>query len=251
MAKSKALVKQDDDQELANLSEMSGYDYLEAYAKAGVNRNIVGKLLKFSKGDYMLGQENEEIEEDTEVVACLDTLETGWIKWFDNKPVDAVVGKAFDGFAPPVRSKLGDDDQDAWEEDDNGDKRDPWQFTNAMQMRPLDWDGDDTNLYTFVTQSKGGIDAIKKMMKEAVPEARQREGEYPVITLGVRSYMHPKKEYGRIKTPEFEMTGDWVDKDPVIKVKPKKAPKPAKAAKAEKPVEAPPSPKTHGKRRAA
>lgn len=255
-----AVRKKSDDQELANLGEMDGYDYLQQYADAATQRNIIGKLLKFSKGDWLLGQESEEIEEGTEVVFCLDTLETGWIKWQDNKPVASEMGKAFKGFIPMKRSELGDDDEDKWESDDRGEPRDPWQFTNVVQMRPLDWDGEEANLYTFSASSKGGIDAIGKLMKAAVPEGRQRREEYPVITLGVRSYLHPKKEYGRIKTPEFEMTGDWVEKDPVIKVKPKKAAKPAKVEEDEEDnrkerakavVKGKPVPPKTGKRRAA
>jgi hypothetical protein len=227
-----AVRKKSNDQELANLGEMDGYDYLQAYADAATQRNIIGKLLKFSKGDWLLGQESEEVEEGTEVVFCLDTLETGWIKWSDNKPVASEMGKAFKGFTPMKRSELGDDDEDKWEIDDRGEPRDPWQFTNVVQMRPLDWDGEEANLFTFSASSKGGIDAIGKLMKAAVPEARQKRDQYPVITLGVRSYLHPKKEYGRIKTPEFEMTGEWVDKEPMIKSKPaaKKTAKPESEA---------------------
>ena len=58
-------------------------DYGQA---AGGQSNIVGKLLKFSKGDYSAGADNDEVKEDTEVVVNMDSILVGWQRWFDAKP---------------------------------------------------------------------------------------------------------------------------------------------------------------------
>lgn len=204
-------------QELANIGPA---DYYEEYGRQASSRPIVGKLLKFSKGDYLAGQDNEEFEEGTELVACMDTLQVGWVKWVDSSPVDQRMGLLMEGHKPEKRGELGDSDEDQWEVDEqSGKPRDPWQFANQLILRPLDWSGEDDELYTFVTQSKGGVSAIGNLCKYYGREMRQRPGDYPVIKLEVDSYMHSNKQFGRIKVPLLTPTEDWVAKDPVTKRK--------------------------------
>ena len=42
-------------------------------------------------------------------------------------------------------------------------------------------------------------------------QQRGKTGVHPVVSIGQDSYPHPKKEYGRIKYPTFEIVG-WVEK---------------------------------------
>ena len=126
------------------------------------------------------------------------------------------------GFQPARRDTLGHDDEKKWEVDDQGKSRDPWQFANLALMRGNDKSGE---LYTFTTSSKGGIGAIGRLCAEYGKVMREMPDAWPVITLGVDSYMHPNKAYGRIKVPQFKVVG-WADKsvfDDVGKVEDKKA----------------------------
>ncbi len=41
---------------------------------------------------------------------------------------------------------------------------------------------------------------------------RQHPDEWPIVELGVGSYAHSNKAYGRIKFPTFEIVG-WAPKD--------------------------------------
>ena len=61
----------------------STLDPFEAYANAVAPKNILGSLMKFSKGDYLAGEEGKAIETGTTVTANLDELLAGWIKWKD------------------------------------------------------------------------------------------------------------------------------------------------------------------------
>jgi hypothetical protein len=70
-----------------------------------------GKLLKFSKGDYLVGEDNDEVEEGTQYVANMDELMVGWIRWADGKPEDQIMGRVSEGYQPPKRNTLGDDDK--------------------------------------------------------------------------------------------------------------------------------------------
>ena len=61
--------------------------------------------------------------------------------------------------------------------------------------------------------SKGGIGAIGELCKVFGRHMREAPDEDPVIALGVGSYQHRDKQYGRIKFPILEVV-DWVDKAP-------------------------------------
>jgi hypothetical protein len=106
----------------------------EVYGDAASPTKIVGDLLKFSKGDYFAGVNSEEIPMGTELVACMDSLLIGYVKWQNNKPVEQIMGLLVEGFQPPRRKDLGDTDEAEWEENDDGSKRDPWTLTNQLVM---------------------------------------------------------------------------------------------------------------------
>lgn len=178
-----------------------------AYGEAQNRRGmIVGKLLKFSKGDYLAGQDNEEVPEGTELIANMDEMLAGWIKWQDNKPVEQIMGKVSDGYQPPRRNELGDDDKAQWDVDLKGEPRDPWQFSNMLILKG------DKELFTFTTSSKGGLNALGDLSKVYGTAMAQRPDEYPVIVLGSDAYDHRKRTLGRIKVPTFKVVG-WALKE--------------------------------------
>jgi hypothetical protein len=119
------------------------------------------------------------------------------------------MGKVSEGYQPPRRSELGDTDKAQWEVDAQGKERDPWQFSNYLLLKGT---GDDSELYTFTASSKGGLNSLGDLCKAYGKALAQRPDEYPVISIGVNSYNHPNKEYGRIKVPTFAIVG-WAPRD--------------------------------------
>lgn len=188
------------------LSTGSDNAYL-AYGQAQTQRTIVGDLLKFSKGEYLVGQNDEEMAEGTRLVANMEELLIGWIKWEDGKPSEQEMGRIVDGYTPPRRKDLGDTDETDWEVDTNGAPRDPWNFTNYLVMKEESGD----KLFTFTTSSRGGLNAIGELCKVYGKEMRQRPNDYPIVALKVSSYRHSKKEYGKIFVPVLEVVG-WAPK---------------------------------------
>ena len=184
----------------------SGADYLKEYGEQASMRSIVGKLLKFSKGDYMAGEGDDDIPVGTEMIVNIPSLTVGWIRWADNKPTEQIMGVVFEGYKPPKRTTLGDDDKSLWEVDDvTHQPRDPWQLTNYLIMKMPDSE----QLYTFTTSSRGGIQAVGELMKVVAPRLRMQPKTMPIITLGVDFYVHDK--YGRIKVPLFVPVRKWGD----------------------------------------
>lgn len=177
-------------------------DPLAAYADAVSPQYIIGDLLRFSKGDYYAGLSDASVAIGANFTVAVDELMAGWIKWWDSKPVEHIMVRVDDGKPLPKRNDLGDDDQSAWETDVHGKPRDPWQFVNYLPMM-----NDDGKLFTFTTSSRGGINTIARLAKRYAAHRKRHPDVYPIISLGVGSYQHPNKEFGRIKFPEFVPAG--------------------------------------------
>lgn len=200
-------------QELAHL-QMNAF---EAYGAQMMQTSIVGKLLRFSKGDWLVGQDDEELPVGTRLVANMDQLLVGWIKWIDQRPDQQIMGLLVEGYKPPKRDTLGDTDENEWPTDAQGKPRDPWQFTNYLLMKAPGADGSDNdNVYTLTTSSKGGLGAIGKLATEYGKHMRMQPDQFPVIELDVDWYDHPVKEYGRIKIPLLDVVG-WEPKEKFVR----------------------------------
>jgi hypothetical protein len=156
----------------------------------------LGRLLKFSKGKYYVG--DDEMPLNREMVAHIDKLARGWTKFNDGKVVDQRIGKVADGFEMPHRDELGDTDQSGWQREANGPPRDPWTMQYYL---PLE-DPETGEIVVFVTSSHGGRTAIATLCNIF---ARNVTNGSPVIHLATSSYKH--RTYGRIETPHLPVVG--------------------------------------------
>ena len=181
-------------------------DLFRTYADACAPRMIVGKLLKFSKGDFVLGDAGETIADDAEFTVLMDELTVGWVRWEDDKVAETRMGRVIDGFAPQPRRELGDVDAAAWETAADGKARDPWQFQNYLPL-----ERGDGELLTFVASSRGALNAIAELCRIHSRHAKQHPNVYPVIRLRSDEYQHRVKEFGRIKFPVLSVVG-WTTK---------------------------------------
>lgn len=178
----------------------------EAYGNAVSQKSIVGDILKFTKfGEFVAGQDERELAAGTRLIANMDELLIGWVRWQDNKPTDQLMGRVVDGFKPARRNELGDDDSSRWETDDDDKPRDPWQMANYLILKEEDGD----QLYTYTTGSKSGLSAIGELCKVYGRQMRQRPDDFPIVALTPDFYIHPK--YKKIFVPKFVIT-DWAPK---------------------------------------
>ena len=176
----------------------------EAYAKAVGGSSIVGRLLKFNKGDYYV---DDKLFNDTQLIANVDELLVGWVKWVDGRPAEQLMGRVIDAFQPKQRTELGDDDTSTWEVDAGGKPRDPWQLTNYLILKNKDSD----DLYTYAPSSKGGLGAVGKLCGEYVKMMRKNPDIFPIVQLESDSYLSKDKSVGRVKFPVLKVVG-WAPK---------------------------------------
>lgn len=180
-------------------------NFFSSYARAANRRTIVGDILKFSKGDWAAGQNDEEIDEGSQFVAMMDELMIGWVRWDGGRPVEHRMGKLVEGFHPAKRAELGDMDEAEWEYDGGGKKRDPWQLTNYLILKDRDTD----RLFTFAPSSRGGLSAIGQLCEAYGKAIRAKPDQFPVVEIGTSSYKHDS--YGKIKVPTLTVVG-WAPK---------------------------------------
>lgn len=178
-------------------------DPFQAFADAVAPQYIVGKLLKFSKGDWLAGENSEPVDQKASFIVGMHALLTGWVRWREFKPVEHAMISIGSRLLPPRRHELGDNDPSTWETDDRGEKRDPWQFTSYLPMIA----DDDREVFTFTASSKGELGALGKLSRAYAAHRRSAPGQLPVINLGSSGYPHSHREYGYVKTPLFLVTG--------------------------------------------
>src|SRR4051794_14155937 len=107
-----------------------------------------GKLMKFVKGKYFIG--DDEVEIGREMLAHVGSTVRGWTKFENSNVVDQRVGRISDGFKPPPRGELGDLDESKWERDSTGKRRDPWSEQFYLPLEDLETG----EIVAFVTSSK-------------------------------------------------------------------------------------------------
>ena len=172
---------------------VAGKNPFENYADSVDNQMLLGPILKFTKGDYLIGRDAEECPE-SELVALMHGLMHGWVRWDDNVPVEHIMGSLMEGFAPPALETLGHRDKSLWELDSNGEPRDPWQKSVYLPMVSVNGEA----VYTFATSSDGGRSrAIAPLCREYGNHMRQYPEELPVIGLEQDSYLHSDRKIGR------------------------------------------------------
>src|SRR5438067_898431 len=94
-------------------------DNIERTARQEDAATWIGRLLKYSKGDYLAqpldgGDKWVEIDPGTRLTVAVDTYEIGWERWFKGELTAQHVGFVRDGYVRQEREELGDADASAW-----------------------------------------------------------------------------------------------------------------------------------------
>jgi hypothetical protein len=187
-----------------------GKNPFEDYADRVDNQMLLGRLLKFTKGDWLIGRDGEECPHK-ELVALMPGLMHGWLRWEDNLAVEHIMGLLMEGFVPPARDTLGYTDKTTWELNDDK-PQDPWSQGVYLPMITINGE----TIYTFATSSDGGRRrAIAPLCREYGNRMRQHPDELPVVGLEQDSYQHPNRSIGRVKYPLLPIK-QWVKAEPYL-----------------------------------
>jgi hypothetical protein len=173
---------------------------------AELDRFIGAPFVRFSKQGEFAISDTETIPAGTRCVAHCEEISFGWRKWLDNKVVDTRMGLVADRFVPAQRRDLGDTDEDQWEIQDDGSRRDPWQLNASVPLTRLDTG----ETYLFSVSSKGGLRCINGLTRTygSRVKAKGEAAGNPIVELQPDSYKH--RTYGKIFFPLLHVVG-WTD----------------------------------------
>jgi hypothetical protein len=178
-----------------DLQTADGFDVPER----GGGNLIVGKLMKFNNGAYVIDK-TETLPPHTTLVV-LD-ITTAWVKWRDGKPVEHRI--TYPGQVHPDRDDLPDQDEALWEEGLTSEPADPWKDTRYVRMVDPRTGAD----YTFVTDSYGGRRAVGELKSQVSNVRYACPGAVPIVELGTTQM---KTNYGPKPRPSFRVVG-WKGK---------------------------------------
>jgi hypothetical protein len=167
---------------------------------------MAGTFIKFDgkEGKFVKSQDDTEIPAGSEYIVIYDQIQAGWVKFAGKgQSPERKQGAIFEGFVPPARNTLGDDDETQWEEGLNKQPQDPWQFQILL---PLLSTADD-ELFVFQTTSITGRRACDAVIRMCGRMQAKEPDDYPVIKLRISGYAHKDERVGWIKTPAFDRTG--------------------------------------------
>jgi hypothetical protein len=178
-------------------------------ARSLTAKSYLGKLLKFSKGDWSLGlgTEEEGLPHGTAAITVVPSASVGWQNFSTGEFIFVPLRERL---KLPTRSALGDTDARTWPTDALGKARDPWQKMHTMNLIL------NGAVVTFSTSSKGGRDALGALTAEYAEALRAgKRGKLPRVELQSDTYKH--STFGKIKTPVFEVVG-WQDEESALAI---------------------------------
>ena len=164
-------------------------------------------FLKYVKGSFVFGIDEDEIALDTELVPNMEEIRIGWLKWQGGEVVEENMALWAAGHA--YREDLGDLDRDLWETDDDGKPQDPWTETATVPFK----DPSTGQEFTFSTSSAGGRRAVSKLVYAWRHGVTQGTAGLPVVAIGSDTYKHRK--YGPVFFPTFKIAR-WEDEADLI-----------------------------------
>jgi hypothetical protein len=173
----------------------------DAFADEGFGNDRL--MFDGKRGVWSMG--NEEVPIGTKVVAMMDQLMKGFIRFDDGMPTTKLVPQsATEADVYTLRQSLGDLDKSLWERDKKGKPIDPWKPARELPVILLTLTLD---AVVYSTSSQGGVKAVSVLKKALMGERRDPScpTALPIVSLDVDSYKHSEKEYGTIYTPMLDI----------------------------------------------
>lgn len=161
----------------------------------------LGKILKFKKGNYLIG--DDEISLGTKFIVHTNAWLKMWLKFVDHKVADRKAYRVALGEKPPAREELDDLDKSLWSDGIDGEPADPW---TQQYMIPFE-NISSGEIVIFTTSSVGGRRAVSDLCLAYARRAKKGCRGHPIVTLAARPM--PSK-YGKVPAPVFKIIS-WDD----------------------------------------
>ena len=135
-----------------------------------IGSDIDGDPLRFKDGVFLRGFDKIEVEEGTTLRIAPTSVQDGYCKWEDGKPIDWRLREwARSDQLPVFRDTLPDAHK-------IGQSDDPWTYTLLIALRD-----DDGVQLKFSTGSVGGANAVRKVLREWKRQRDKHPGQVPLV----------------------------------------------------------------------
>jgi hypothetical protein len=171
-------------------------DYLARYLSE-VPAPTEGRIIGLGKaGTIVHRDDGTEVPDHIFRVLDSDTL-WGWIKFVPDAPPERHMGLISEGYTPPEREELGDEDETMWATGLNGAPEDPWKRQICLVLQDVETD----ELLTYSALSITAQNACNKLLRHCQRVRRLHPGSLALIRLRVGSYV--SKRGMRVNVPNF------------------------------------------------
>lgn len=178
-------------QNLAIYQDAGALAAYEEYASSAQPQNV--QYLKFAKGEFLYGMEENSVEPDERFVANMESVKRGFICWGNKQVLGEEMAPVSSGHRITKASLPDHSDQDG-----------EWAEQTSIEFTALE----DNELMLFKTSSFGGRASVGALTKAFIDRIKSGEKAcVPVVEMHSSYYKH--KEYGRVYTPEFKIV-DWL-----------------------------------------
>lgn len=182
-------------------------DLATAYLDIGDQVGSGDDFLKFKRGKFFKGADEQEVAHGTRFAANMRDLQMGFIKFVPESPPEKAMARP--GQSPVQRESLGDTDEAQWERDDNGVAKDPWTPAWELPLKDLAT-GEEL---VFSTSSAGGINALGRLSKAYGNRLAMAGHAVPIVELGASSYRH--KRFGDVDVPTLRIVA-WQKEEDLV-----------------------------------
>jgi hypothetical protein len=179
---------------------------LDRYLDEIASAQLPGRVVKFAgkDGKFVYTDDGTEIGDDVDATFLDDQVMVAMLRFHGKGvPPDRIAGLLSDGFVPPSRESLGDNDPSAWELGLDGRPQDPWVHQIAIALQR----SDTGELITFVTSSTTGRRAVGSLIKHANRLHQSHPDMYAVVRLKAGGFNHRDERVGWVPVPVFAVVG--------------------------------------------
>ncbi|QJA43132.1 hypothetical protein [Phaeobacter phage MD18] len=195
---------------------MANADFANPFAAAGAGAGSK-TFMKFkgASGDFLYGQDDEEMPHGTEFAADIENSKWNWTFWWEGEVLETIETRVAEnpmGFEHEPDHLPEDYDGDMSLEEiraEQADRKtnfmDGWSCQAVLDMREIGGEGEE---FTIKLNQGVALNAFRSLLQSFGRQFRFKMGLIPVVTIGARSYVSKNKQVGKRYTPVLKIE-DW------------------------------------------
>lgn len=206
-----------------NSGAVSAQSHANPFAAAGAGAgNSTYVKFKGASGDFLCGQDEEEMDHGTELAFDLANSQFVWAFWWEEEVLETITTLVIDNpmawnREPNHLPEKYDGDMSleeirAKQADRSSNFMDGWGCQAVVGMREV---GGENEEFTLKLNAGVGLTAFRALLGNFGKQYLKKEGLTPLVQIGASSYQSKVKGVGKRYSPTFKIT-DWLSDDAMM-----------------------------------